>query len=135
MSALEMAKGYTKSVENGRNPMILPSEIRNAHEDLTAKRKLNQKVTTDEKLKPGHLAQVSSNKVTRRRASGPERKLFFPTMKIQDLLQYLVSAERKFTAAVEDTRLGLKEDSFANAVQESIGRKFLYRDGEESTCL
>lgn len=37
LSAHEMAKGYTKPVENGKAPMVLPDGIRKAHEDLKPK--------------------------------------------------------------------------------------------------
>lgn len=62
MSSNELAKGYTRPILNGKLPIVVPDEIREAHNKLLAKRKLalimKSKATVDMNVRPGDLVEV-----------------------------------------------------------------------------
>lgn len=62
VSAFELAKGFTKPVETDSVQRILPADVRYAHEELKAKRKLNlilrSHKSSTQPIKTGDMVQV-----------------------------------------------------------------------------
>jgi len=123
MSAHELAKGYTRPIENGNVPRCVPKEVVQAQEDLKAKRKLTlilrSKTSRDDKVKPGTLVQVyiKTDKQKRGTWSGVKPVLSFDAESRSVTVPG--SSGRTICAAMEDVRLALETDGFANAVRDA----------------
>jgi len=124
MSSQELAKGYTRPVESGNVPRIVPKEIREAHENLKAKRKLTlilrSKATTDEKYESGDMVQIYVKKGNEKRGKWSGDKIVLSYDESSRSVTVPGGRGKRIIAAVEDVRPAIQKDSFAKLVQESI---------------
>lgn len=124
MSSFELAKGFTRPALPGTPPIPIPEEIRAAHENLQAKRKLTlilrSKATTDNVVKAGDLVQVylKNQKEKRGKWTDPRPVLSFD--KISHSVTVPGKNGRTVNAAVEDVRLAVADNALARMIQESI---------------
>lgn len=113
-SAHELAKGYTRPVQNSFVPSSLPKEILEAHENLKAKKKptliLRSKATSDESFKPGNIVQVFIKKGNEKRGKSSGDKVVLEYDHDSRIVIVPGSGGRRIRAAVEDVRAALPGD-------------------------
>jgi len=130
MSSTELAKGYSRPIRTGDKPVLVPEEIRTAHEVLIAKRKLNlilrSKSTSDIDVSPGDLVEVYLKKQHEKRGKWSSAKPVLSFDRSSRTVTVPGSNGRKIKAAIEDTRFAPKENQLASAIQESIDEIDLY---------
>lgn len=123
MSAFELAKGYTKPID-GQNVHKVPDEILDAQLRLAARRKLalilKSKATFENVVNVGDMVEVYNK-------TGIGKKGIWSTPKIvlsidRDARSVVVpgKAGKRANVAIEDIRVAIPHDSFANTVQTAI---------------
>lgn len=124
MSSFELAKGYTKPIDDSFFPQGVSEDIVAAHEELVAKRKLTlllrSKATQNPLIKSGDLVQVYYKDRSERRGkwSSPRTVLSFDP--VSGIVSIPGSNGSPIHAAVEDVRHAVTEDELAVHVTESI---------------
>lgn len=122
-SAFELAKGFTKPLtEDGLTE--LPEDLREAHVNLQAKRKLTlilrSKATIDQQLSAGDSVNVYKKNQMQKRGKWLSS---LPILSI-DLVSGSICVPgangRTITAAIEDVRPEIHHDTFAEAVQDGL---------------
>ena len=123
-SANELAKGYTRPIQSGEYPATVPEEIVNAHDQLLAKRKLTRilrsKACTESAIQTGDLVQIYIKEQHAKRGNWSSPKVVLSIDKPSGTITVPGRKGRTVKAAVEDVRLAVTEDKFAQKVQESI---------------
>lgn len=122
-SAHELAKGYTRPVTNDY-PRFLPQEIRKAHNEILAKRKLNLILTSKSISNPavhvGDIVQVFLRLQNQKRGSWSEPQPVLEYDPSSGTVTVVASHGRRRQAAVEDTRHALSDNELAAEVQQAI---------------
>lgn len=121
-SAHELAKGYTRPIFNSL-PKILPPDIRQAQEELSAKRKLNMilssKSITEQPVHVGDIIQVYTRLQNQKRGTWSEP---IPVLEYDHLSRTVTVAGargRRKQAAIEDIRRAPTENALAVAIQRA----------------
>lgn len=126
LSAFEMDKGYTVPVTAGTAPNLVPDELISAQQALAAKRKmiliLRLKAPSVPAIADGDIVQVYVKSGNEKRG-----KWLSTTSVIRfDPESVVVTVNggqgNRISAAVEDVRLAVEDDEFADHVQEGIDR-------------
>ena len=123
-SANELAKGYTRPTQN-QEPTPLTDDIREAHEVLIAKRKLNVilrgKSTTETPICVGDMVQVFIRQQNEKRGKWSDAK---PLLKYDRSSQTVIVPGRNgktISAALEDTRHAITtQNDLVTVIQQAI---------------
>lgn len=124
-STHELAKGFTRPI-NQDAPRLLPSDIRKAHEEMVAKRKLNlilsSKSIADTPIKVGDTVQIYIRLPNQKRGIWSEPQPVLQYDPESQTVTIAGSRGRCRQAAVEDTRLAICENELAVEIQKAIDR-------------
>lgn len=125
LSSFEQAKGFTKPV-TGNSPNATPKDIIEAQEKLTAKRKLalilKSKATFEEQITVGDLIEVYQNTGMNKKGVWSTPKIVLAVDPESRTVTVPGKSGHKVTVAVEDIRLALPEESFAETIQISLDK-------------
>lgn len=93
VSAYELAKGFTKTLERRQSPCPLPQYLRNAHDELVAKRKLNlilrSHATSSPPIQVGDMVHVYIKRGLEKGVNGHNLVLSCPSIRVPARLLYL----------------------------------------------
>jgi len=124
MSAHELAKGYTRPIGITAHPTYLPSELREAHDKLIAKRKLTlilrSKSIIEPEISTGDMVEVFIKKQHEKRGSWTAPKLVLSYDHPSRTVTVPGARGKTIAAAVEDVRHAVLENDIATAIQDAI---------------
>ena len=122
-SAHELAKGYTRPV-SGNKPIPLPDEIRCAHEELVAKRKLNlilkSKSIIELPISVGDIVEIYVKRQNDKRGKWSEPLPVLSYDKATGTVTVPSTDGRTRKAAVEDVRFSVSHNALATEIQHGI---------------
>ena len=123
LSSFEIAKGYTKPVDNTILPQSTPQELLDAHHELKAKRKLTlmlrSQVSKDICVNAGDLVQVYIQKDKEKKGKWSSPRTVLKIDKDSGIVTVPGSTGRPSSFAVEDVRLAVIDDDFAKHISET----------------
>lgn len=124
MSAFEMAKGFSKPLMINQKPIPVDDELRIAHDELIAKRKLTlilrSNATTNESFKIGDLVQIYIKDGKQKRGSWTSPRQILSIDVEAGSITVPGKAGKTICAAVEDARAAQTNSDLAAAIQDSI---------------
>lgn len=124
LSSSELAKGYTRPINKGVRPKILPEEIVTAHEALIAKRKLTlilrSRSTLDTPVSVGDMVQVFIKRDHEKRGKWTSPKLVLSYDKSSGIVTVPGTSGHTIKAAIEDVRLAITNSDLATSIQEAM---------------
>lgn len=124
LSAYEMAKGFTKPLCVNHKPIPVDDELRNAHDERIAKRKLTlilrSNVYSTDKFNVGGLVQffIDDGKSKHGSCTSPRNVLSIDND--AGMINVAGRARKPVSAAIEDRHAAPIESQFTSSIQESI---------------
>lgn len=108
LSAYEMAKGYTKPLSVGQKPIPVDDELRNAHDELIAKRKLTRilrsNVYSSKEFQVGDFVQSFIDDGTSKRGSWTFPRKVISIDNVAGIISVPGRNGKTVKAAIEDVR-------------------------------
>ena len=122
-SAFELAKSFSKSISGKPIDNIIPDDVRNARDQLRARRKLalilRSKAVTEEPISIGDLVEIYQKKEHEKRGKWSAPKPVISVNTNAHSVTVPGRNGRNITVAFEDIRSAVRQDSFTQMVKDS----------------
>lgn len=121
MSAYELAHGFTKPLTD--HPMLLPADLYEVHCSLEAKRKLTRilrsKAINNTVVEPGDMVEVFVKQPNNKRGSWTAPRIVLQVNYETGTITVPGARGHHVQAALEDCRLAITDDDFAQSIREA----------------